>query len=96
MYHQVIQIDRQVVGLEEGVPTVIDPVTAIGLATTAFNALKKGIAVGKDLQDMGGQLTQWAGAISDLDFQDSMTDEAQTLHQQNRIPLSEVIKLESL
>jgi hypothetical protein len=36
------------------------------------------------------------GAISDLDFQDSMTDEAQTLHQQNRIPLSEVIKLESL
>ena len=70
MYHQVIQIDRQVVGLEEGVPTVIDPVTAIGLATTAFNALKKGIAVGKDLQDMGGQLTQWAGAISDLDFAD--------------------------
>lgn len=65
-----IQIDRQVVGLEEGVPTVIDPVTAIGLATTAFNALKKGIAVGKDLQDMGGQLTQWAGAISDLDFAD--------------------------
>jgi hypothetical protein len=25
-----------------------------------------------------------------------MTDEAQALHQQNRIPLSEVIKLESL
>ena len=47
---------------------MIDPVTAIGLATTAFNTLKKGIAVGKDLQDMGSQLTQWAGAISDLDF----------------------------
>ena len=70
MYQQVIQIDKQVVDLEEGVPTVIDPVTAIGLATTVFNALKKGIAVGKDLQDMGGQLTQWAGAISDLDFAD--------------------------
>jgi hypothetical protein len=28
--------------------------------------LKKGLAVGKDLQDMHGQLSQWAGAMSDL------------------------------
>ena len=45
---------------------MIDPVTIIGGATVAFNAIKKGIAVGKDLQDMHGQLSQWAGAMSDL------------------------------
>ena len=49
---------------------MIDPVTAITGATAAFNMLKKGISVGKDLQDMGGQLSKWAGAIADLDFAD--------------------------
>jgi len=49
---------------------MIDPVTAIAGATAAFNMLMKGIAVGKDLQDMGGQLSKWAGAIADLDFAD--------------------------
>ena len=49
---------------------MIDPVTAIAGATAAFNALKKGIQVGKDLQDMGSQLSQWAGAMSDIDFAD--------------------------
>jgi hypothetical protein len=44
----------------------MDPVTIIGGATVAFNALKKGFAIGKDLQDMSGQLTQWASAMSDL------------------------------
>jgi len=46
----------------------VDPVTIIGGATVAFNALKKGFQVGKDLQDMSGQLTQWAGCMSDLSF----------------------------
>ena len=44
----------------------MDPVTIISGATVAFNALKKGFAIGKDLQDMSGQLTQWAGHMSDL------------------------------
>jgi len=44
----------------------MDPVTIISGATVAFNALKKGFAVGKDLQDMGSQLTKWAGHMSDL------------------------------
>ena len=47
---------------------MIDPITAIAGATAAFNALKKGIQVGKDLQDMGGTMAKWAGAIADLDF----------------------------
>ena len=44
----------------------MDPVTIISGATVAFNALKKGFALGKDLQDMHGQLTQWAGHMADL------------------------------
>ena len=49
---------------------MIDPITAIAGATAAFNTLKKGIQVGKDLQDMGGTMAKWAGAIADLDFAD--------------------------
>ena len=44
----------------------MDPITIISGATAAFNALKKGFAVGKDLQDMGSQLTKWAGHMADL------------------------------
>ena len=47
---------------------MVDPVTAIGLATTAFNGIKTMIATGKDIQDMAGQLGQWGKAISDLDY----------------------------
>lgn len=46
----------------------MDPVTIIAAATTAYNAIKRGIEIGRELQDMGGQLSQWAGAISDLEF----------------------------
>lgn len=47
---------------------MVDPVTAIGLATTAFNGIKQAINMGKDIQDMGSQLGQWSKAISDLDY----------------------------
>ena len=47
---------------------MLDPVTVIATASAAYNALKKGIEVGRELQDMGGQLAQWAGAVSDLEF----------------------------
>ena len=46
----------------------MDPVTIIAAATTAFNAIKRGIEFGREIQDMGGQLAEWAGAISDLEF----------------------------
>lgn len=46
----------------------MDPVTLISVASTAYSALKKGIAMGRELQDMGSQLSTWAGALSDLDF----------------------------
>ena len=37
-------------------------------ATFAFNALKKGITIGKDLESMSADLSRWAGCMSDLDF----------------------------
>jgi len=46
----------------------VDPVTIIATASAAYTALKQGIAAGRELQDMGGQLATWAGAVSDLEF----------------------------
>ena len=47
---------------------MIDPVSAIGMATAAFNGIKSAIATGKDIQSMAGTLGQWGKAISDLDY----------------------------
>jgi hypothetical protein len=46
----------------------VDPITIIATASAAYNALKQGIAVGRELQDMSGQLATWAGAVSDMEF----------------------------
>ena len=46
----------------------MDPITIIATASAAYNALKQGIAIGRELQDMGGQLATWAGAVSDMEF----------------------------
>ena len=53
---------------------MIDPVTAIAGATAAFNFLKKGVQVGRDLQDMGKQLQQWANCMADIDQAEKMAD----------------------
>jgi hypothetical protein len=47
---------------------MLDPITVIATASAAYNALKKGIQVGRELQDMGSQLATWAGAIADIEF----------------------------
>lgn len=47
---------------------MIDPITAIGLATAAFKGIKSAVSAGKDIQSMAQQLGQWGKAISDLDF----------------------------
>lgn len=36
-------------------------------ATAAFSALKKGFAVGRDIEAMASDLSRWMGALSDLD-----------------------------
>jgi len=45
---------------------MIDPITAIAGATAAFNTIKKGFAVGRDIESMAGDLGRWMGAVSDI------------------------------
>ena len=50
----------------------MDPVSIIGIATTAFKGLKAAVETGRELQDCMSQLSQWAGAIADLDKADEL------------------------
>ena len=45
----------------------MDPVTAMATASAAFSALKKGFAIGRDIESMASDLSRWMGALSDLD-----------------------------
>ncbi len=45
---------------------MIDPVTAIATASAAFNVIKKGFSVGRDVESMAGDLGRWMGAVSDI------------------------------
>lgn len=45
---------------------MIDPITAIGAATAAFNGVKKLVAAGREIEDVVGQLGKWYGAAADL------------------------------
>ena len=47
---------------------MIDPATAIGMATVAFNGIKKAVAVGKEISELSGDLSQFGNAISDLNY----------------------------
>ena len=46
---------------------MIEVVAAVSAATSAFNTIKKGIAVGRDIEDMAGSLSKWMGAAADID-----------------------------
>ena len=49
---------------------MLDPVTlsaAVTGATTAYNAIKKAIMVGKEIEDMSSELRRWMTAVSDVD-----------------------------
>ena len=48
----------------------MDPVTislAVGVASKAFSAIKQGFAVGRDIEQMSGDIGRWMGAVSDVD-----------------------------
>lgn len=45
---------------------MIDPFTALAGATTAFNTIKKGFEIGRDIESMAGDLGRWMSAISDI------------------------------
>ena len=45
---------------------MIDPITAVATATAAFNTIKKGFSIGRDVETMAGDLGRWMGAVSDI------------------------------
>ena len=45
----------------------MDPVSTMAAASAAFSALKKGFAIGRDIESMASDLSRWMGALSDLD-----------------------------
>ena len=48
----------------------MDPLTislAVGVASKALSAIKQGFAVGRDLEQMSGDVSRWMGAASDVD-----------------------------
>lgn len=45
----------------------MDPISAMATASAAFSALKKGFAIGRDIESMASDLSRWMGALSDLD-----------------------------
>lgn len=45
---------------------MIDPITALGAASAAFNAVKSAVSAGRDIEDMAGALGKWMGAVSDI------------------------------
>ena len=45
---------------------MIEVVAALGAASSAFNAIKKGFEVGRDIESMSNDLGRWMGAVSDI------------------------------
>ena len=71
---------------------MIDPITAIAGATAAFNTIKKGFAVGRDIESMAGDLGRWMGAVSDLKKAEELNKKL--IHQ--RSPLMQVLEEEAM
>jgi len=45
---------------------MIDPISAVTMATTAFNTVKKFVAAGQDFENCMGQMGKWYTAVSDF------------------------------
>ena len=57
---------------------LIDPISAMAIATTAFNTIKKGFEVGRDIESMYGDVGKWMGAVSDIDQAEKMNKKVKT------------------
>ena len=42
------------------------PVSAMAAASAAFSAVKKGFEIGRDIEQMAGDLGRWMSAVSDI------------------------------
>ena len=49
---------------------MIEIAAALSAATSAFNAIKKGFEVGRDIESMAGDLGRWMGHVSDINKAD--------------------------
>jgi len=47
---------------------MIDPASAIAIATTAFSGIKKAVAAGKEISELGKDISSFGKAVSDLDY----------------------------
>jgi hypothetical protein len=45
---------------------MLDPVSALAIATSAYNVIKRGIEMGRELEDLSGLLGTWFGAVADV------------------------------
>jgi|TARA_R100001443_G_scaffold88227_1_gene94739 hypothetical protein len=49
---------------------MLDPITlsaAVSGATAAYNGIKKAITLGREIEDLSGELGKWMNAVSDVD-----------------------------
>ena len=51
---------------------MLEVATALSLASQAFKGIKAAVQAGRELEDCMSQLSQWAGAIADLDKSDEL------------------------
>ena len=43
---------------------MVDPVTALATASSAFSLIKRGFQAGRDIESMASDLGRWMGAMS--------------------------------
>ena len=51
---------------------MVDPVTAIAAASSAFSLIKRGFDAGRDIESMYSDMGRWMGAVSDIRHADQM------------------------
>ena len=61
---------------------MVDPITAIAGATAAFNAIKKGFEVGRDIESMYGDIGRWMSSV------ETVNKEAKTAKSKGVFPSS--------
>lgn len=49
---------------------MIDPISAFATATAAYNAIKKGIEIGQEIEDIASSLGRWFNACADINKAD--------------------------
>ena len=59
---------------------MIDPVSAIALATSAYKGIKKACEVGKEISSFTGAISQFAKASADIDFLEKKSQKPSLYH----------------